>query len=214
MSAIRTRSSSVPLPVPRQLPGSIIATRSRGNSRIISPALRQNNLAFLANNGQAIAPATPEVVDSPSIVLSESILEAPAPADVPNESANTNQSEAAEENVERDSADLPIPINLEPALPSAKDKPSRMYSDEDIKAIIKAAMQEFTESTRIASKQSTHENHLEFTGSEITSEAMDNLLDIQSIIEIDINDTPDMVILESRRVPVKEIGRASCRERV
>ena len=131
-------------------------------------------------------------------------MEAPAPADVPNEPANQNQAEAAEENVERDSADLPIPINLEPALPSAKDKPLRMYSDEDIKAIIKAAMQEFTESTRIASKQSTHENHLEFTGSEITSEAMDNLLDLQSIIEIDINDTPDMVILESRRVPVKE----------
>ena len=33
---------------------------------------------------------------------------------------------------------------------------------------------------------------------------MDNLLDLQSIIEIDINKTPDMVILESRRVHVKE----------
>ena len=49
------------------------------------------------------------------------------------------------------------------------------------------------------------ETHLEYTGSDITSEEMNNLLDIQSIIEIDIiNDTPDMVILESRRVPVKE----------
>ena len=79
-----------------------------------------------------------------------------------------------------------------------------MYSDEGIKAIIKAAMQEFTEITRIATKQSAQENHLEFTGSDITSAAMDNLLDLQSIVEIDINDTPDMVILESRRVPVKE----------
>ena len=111
-------------------------------------------MAFLANNGQAIVPATPEVVDSPSIVLSGSILEAPAPADVPNEPANRNQSEAAEENVERDSADLLIPIHLEPALPSAKENSLRMYSDEDIKAIIKAAMQEFTETTRIATKQS------------------------------------------------------------
>ena len=33
---------------------------------------------------------------------------------------------------------------------------------------------------------------------------MDNLLDLQSIIEIDINETPVMVILESRRVSVKE----------
>ena len=161
MSAIRTRSSSVPLPVPRQLPGSIVATRSRGNSRIISPLPRQPNLAFLANNGQAIVPATPEVVDSPSIVLSGSILEAPAPADVPNEPANQNQAEAAEENVERDSADLPIHNHLEPALPSAKENSSRMYSDEDIKAIIKAAMQEFTETTRIATKQSAQETHLE-----------------------------------------------------
>ena len=73
-----------------------------------------------------------------------------------------------------------------------------MYYDEDIKAIIKAAMQEFNETTRIATKQSAQENQLEFTGSDITSEAMDNLLDLQSINEIDINDTPDMVILESR----------------
>lgn len=203
MSGPRTRSSSVPVPAQRLASGGIVATRSAAKKRIISPAARPNPLVSLANPEQNIIPPAPVLpaIELPTPI--EEIIVAAAHADLPEEDPARNLQPNPEilQRMEQDAPDINLP--LEPALPLPAGKPLRMYSEEDVKQFIKEAMTEFHQSMRNSEQAPPDETVSHITGS-TPSDAIGDDLDIQSVIEVDINEASGYSPTETRRVPVKE----------
>ena len=137
MSAIRTRSSSVPRPGSEQLPRGIIATRSAGKKRNNSPAPPPLPLVFLANIGQdnippaLVLPATELPIPVEEVFAAQAQADLPEkdPAEIPGEIQDDNGADAVYPNLYRD---LSIPSNA--------GKPSRMFSQANL---IREAMSEY-----------------------------------------------------------------------
>ena len=139
MSGIRTRSSSVPTPEARRTSTGGIVTRAAGKSRIVPQVLGQANLHVNANIVAINDPDVPGVGNVPANVQPEDIVEEMGPID-----SNLNESEINLPSIptiiiSTGPAGLPALNDLDATVPMPIGSNSRMYSDEDIRAIIQAA---------------------------------------------------------------------------
>ena len=79
-----------------------------------------------------------------------------------------------------------------------------MYSNEDIREIIRSVMTECTISSESVISKTPVEMAQQNTGSQIILDVGDDVRDLQSVIEIDQRKSQDNSLIESRRVTVKE----------
>lgn len=200
MPGIRTRSSSVPTPAARRVSSGGIVTRGVGKSRNIPQDPGQRNPRIRANIVAENNPDAPGAEIDPANVQPEDIVEEMGQADPnlndPPEIPPINP--AVENSIAL--AGLPASIDLDNTVPLAKGSNLRMYSDEDIKAIILATRMDFIEQ----SSCSMSNINMGSTGSTASSEIMQDLCDTQSIIDIDLMDAIENTMTETRRVSVKE----------
>ena len=92
----------------------------------------------------------------------------------------------------------------EPAISLATGQSSRMYSNEDIREIIRSVMIEYTISSESVISKTPVETAQQNTGSQIILDVGDDVSDLQSVIEIDQRNFQDNILIKSRRVTVKE----------
>ena len=83
------------------------------------------------------------------------------------------------------SADLTTHHYPEPAISLATEQSSRMYSNEDIREIIRSVMTVYTISSESVISKTPVETAQRNTGSQIILDVGDDVSDLQIIIEID-----------------------------
>ena len=204
MSAIRTRSSSVPRPGSEQLPRGIIATRSAGKKRNNSPAPPPLPLVFLANIGQDIIPLAPVLPATELPIPVEEVLAAQAQADLPEEDPAEIPGEIQDDKEADPDREVYLNLYRDLSIPSNAGKPSRMFSQADVRNLIREAMSEYHEVMTNSVQALPKETAQHITGSQAPSTVMDDDQDIPSIIEIDLANVIDPAAIETRRVSVKE----------
>ena len=204
MRVTRSRSSSVPRPSARHPAASVRATRSRAKSSKVSPALAPQTPAFLADNGQDIIPLAPIVQQTELVIPVEDVLKAPALPGLIQEGLPNIPAAILDTGKTNDPADLLTHLSPEPAISLATAASSRMYSDKDIREIIRSVMTDYTISSESIVDKSPFETVQQNTGSQILLDVVDDVSDLQSAIEIDLRKSQDNSLIESRRVTVKE----------
>ena len=152
-----------------------MATRSRGQTRFISSASALSKPAFLADNEQDIIPLAPIVQQTESGIPVEDTLKAPASLDLIQKDLPIIPGAIQDNGKRSNSADLTTHHSPEHATSLATRQSSRMYSNEDIREIIRSVMTEYTISSESVISKTPVETAQQNTGSQ-------TILDVVSAI--------------------------------
>ena len=200
MSGIRTRSQSLGTAAPKRPQVANPVARVVGRGKNIPPNIDLQNMAFLAIPDRNNIPEAPGAGEIPALIAVEDAIESEGtPEAVQENSQLFSQDGVLQENLDEDNSNVLKPNNVPHSPPSARNN-LRMYSDEDTMAIVRAAMMDVID----PSSDKRHNGETQFTGSAPTIATLQSLRDTQSIIEIDIQDSIEHIVQETRRVPVKE----------